>query len=249
MAHDTDKRGMIEALQALRKRADFSSMEAFAKACGYRGASSVQRYFTPDGLENGYLPMKFVHKIKDALVGRGYPPITEDEVMQLAGVAVPSTKKRITVSGSVQAGAFNSDNELHPSECFEVELPADLHGVPGISALLVKGDSMDIALPEGSVVFVQNLFQFENDATPLQIGDFIVVQRSNSHDEWETTVKEIAEMKDDGTLILIPRSRNPRHIPLVFGPEDHIEESFDDGRADRKRILGVVLRWTAARKR
>ena len=73
-------------LRKLRKRAGLS-LDRFAKAAGFSGSSSVQRYFEDDYGEPT-LRLETARRFAKALVGRGTPPISEAEVLALAGVGV-----------------------------------------------------------------------------------------------------------------------------------------------------------------
>jgi transcriptional regulator with XRE-family HTH domain len=71
-----------DAFKALRERANLSLQE-LAKAIGYAGASSIQRYesaeYSKDTIDIG-----LAAKVAKALVGKGEPPITANEVWILA---------------------------------------------------------------------------------------------------------------------------------------------------------------------
>ncbi|MBS4020239.1 S24 family peptidase [Aquibium microcysteis] len=88
-------------LKSLYKRADFT-MDTFAKALGFGGASSLQHYTTPGKMKRAYLDRELVARIEKALVGRGDPAITPAEVWQLAG---PEFKRASLVS------SFDPDQE------------------------------------------------------------------------------------------------------------------------------------------
>ncbi len=83
----SDPHSVTDRLKDLRQRAGLS-MAAIAKACGYRGASSYQRYENAELYGDTYLPLKLVRALVPALTGRGAPPIKAEEVMALAGVSV-----------------------------------------------------------------------------------------------------------------------------------------------------------------
>ena len=68
-------------LLALKDRSRLS-LENIAKAAGYKRASSIQRYFSPD-YEAKFLPRELADRLKDALVGFGDPPIFASDVEYL----------------------------------------------------------------------------------------------------------------------------------------------------------------------
>jgi hypothetical protein len=61
-------------LEELRARANLS-MDRLAKAMGFKGQSSIQRYLSSD-YHLGFRP-EMLNKFKKALLGKGNPPITE----------------------------------------------------------------------------------------------------------------------------------------------------------------------------
>lgn len=66
-----------ERLAKLRDRSGLS-MDDLAKAMGFKGQSSIQRYLRPD-YDRGFRP-ELAARFKAALVGRGNPPITPSEL-------------------------------------------------------------------------------------------------------------------------------------------------------------------------
>lgn len=131
-------------LKAIRERSG-RSMADVAKDCGYKGASSYQRYESSDLFTKKYLPLELVEKLIPALVGRGVPPITETEITQLAGPSLKksSNSRLIPVVGYVGAGAeiFSVDDHEKGGGMDEVEVPID--GMkPSTVAVIVRGDSM-----------------------------------------------------------------------------------------------------------
>lgn len=88
------KKPVTNQLKELRDRAGIS-MEALAKAAGYKGASSYQRYEDPALFTKEYLPLDLVEAIAPSLVGKGTPPITADEVYTLARAIPPGAPPEI----------------------------------------------------------------------------------------------------------------------------------------------------------
>lgn len=60
-------------------------MASIAKAMGYNGASSYQRYENATLYKGGYLPRDWVDNFRRAVVGKGAPPIDDGEIWELAG--------------------------------------------------------------------------------------------------------------------------------------------------------------------
>lgn len=71
-------------LKELRLRAGLS-MDKLAKALGYKGQSSYQRYEDSQLYKKKYLPYDLVEKLLDVLPGKGEPPILPAEVLRLSG--------------------------------------------------------------------------------------------------------------------------------------------------------------------
>lgn len=63
-----------EKIAELRRRSGLS-MDELAKAMGYAGQSSIQRYLSPD-YDMGFRP-EIASKFRRALLGRGNPPIND----------------------------------------------------------------------------------------------------------------------------------------------------------------------------
>lgn len=80
-------------LRDIRERSGLSMAE-LAKAAGYKGASSYQRYEDPALYTKDYLPLDLIEAIAPAMTGKGMPPITQDEVYALARAVPPDSKPR-----------------------------------------------------------------------------------------------------------------------------------------------------------
>lgn len=76
---------VTQKLRALRGRSGLSKQQV-AIACGWKGATSYARYENPDLFTRPVLPLDVCLRLVPALVGRGAPPITRAEVMELAGI-------------------------------------------------------------------------------------------------------------------------------------------------------------------
>lgn len=60
-------------------------MESLAAACGYKTGSGYQRYERAADFPGGFLPPEFIaDRLLKGLLGKGIPPITEDEIWSLA---------------------------------------------------------------------------------------------------------------------------------------------------------------------
>ena len=72
--------------------------------------------------------------------------------------------------------------------------------------LKVEGDSMDLLYPPGSIL---ECVRYWGDR-PIPNGRRVIVQRTRTDGEVETTVKEYMEDKD-GVVWLVPKSSNPAY--------------------------------------
>lgn len=155
MTHDDDAH-ITARLRALRKRAGFS-METLAHRVGYRAASGYQRYESAEHYHKPFLPTDLVHSLMQVLVGRGTPPITQTEVLELAGLAnmagVAEPVFEVPLISWVQAGRLTETVE--PSDFGDVR---DRVVVPyrreSLFALEVRGGSMNRIAPSGSLIVV-----------------------------------------------------------------------------------------------
>lgn len=143
-------------LKRIRERSGLS-MADVAKAVGFRGASSYQRYEDSGLFTKKYIPLDLAEKLARVLAGRGIPPIERDEIMTLAGSAAARPIPRmIQVVGYVGAGAevFSIDDHAKGAGLEEVECPWD--GLaPSTVAVRVRGDSMAPAYYDGDLIFYE----------------------------------------------------------------------------------------------
>lgn len=81
----------FNAAAVLRTLIDRSGLKMgpVATAADYAGPSSIQRYLDEAGMEGRYIRVDVAERFAKALAGRGVPPITREEVMELAGIPRP----------------------------------------------------------------------------------------------------------------------------------------------------------------
>jgi len=87
-----------------------------ARAMGYRGASSIQRFLDAEYGRGDVMKLDLASKFAKALVGKGDPPITNEEVFWLSGVEL------------TERGTFRAIDFLGTVELGGREFPADLEG-------------------------------------------------------------------------------------------------------------------------
>lgn len=222
-------------LKALRERAGLS-MAQLAKAIGYRGPSSYQRYEDPTLFTKSELPLPLARNLADVLAGKGSPPITREEVLLLAGISdltAPQMRALdehswIWCVGEASAGRWRESFEWPRDEWIPIALAVKDMRYPTAkrSALKVNGDSMDELYPDGSyVIFVR----LSDVGGKPQQGDKVVVARYRQ-DLMEATIKEYTR-DTKGQRWLVPRSSNPAHtaVRLDVGEGEHVE------------ILGLIV--------
>lgn len=179
----------------LKNRADVT-LDTIADDAGYRGRSSVQRFFHPD-YDEKYLPLSVARKLAKALVGKGNPVITESELLALAGIhgaqsAVLFTPPRdlersgylpndIPIYGTALGGRREVENvdgksrltveqaELDRSEVLGYKRrPPALEGREAVYGVYVSGNSMFPRFSDGEAVLV-------DPKRPARIGDDVIV--------------------------------------------------------------------------
>lgn len=161
-------------LGALRERAGLTVRE-FAKAAGYSHGSGVQRYLEPTFA--GPLGGKAAERIANALVGRGNPPITAEEIADLSrvtivGNATPAAPmegasaqrmvRDVPVYGTALGAEAIYDGEaieqtmLNTGEVVQyAKRPTILNGRTDVYALYVQGQSMYPRYRDGAMIFVE----------------------------------------------------------------------------------------------
>lgn len=202
-------------LKAMRIRAGLS-MGAIAKAMGFKGASSYQRYEDETLYKKEFLPLELVRGLTTILVGRGRPPITEEQVLNLAGLDNLTQRQMRSLErhqivwcvGEVAAGIWRDAFEWPREDWLPFPYAVLDERYPDAErrALRVRGDSMNDLYPDGSYVIWVSLAAIGRKP---QTGDRVVVLR-HRQGQTEATVKEF---RRDGNKRkwLVPRSSNPEH--------------------------------------
>lgn len=134
----------------------------------------------------------------------------------------------IWVVGHVEAGNFRSAVEWDRSQWYAVDVPVNPRFQTTSKALEVRGPSMNLEYPDGSVVIWVDVL----DCRPPRDRDHVIVYSYRLDDEIEATVKELRIVNDQHWLW--PRSSDPAHQqPLSLeNPGDHIA---------RVEIRGLVI--------
>ena len=175
-----------DRLKQLREHAGLT-MAAMARALGFKTASGYQRY--EDRGRVDYLPYKYLAGFLSALVGRGVPPITRNEIMELFGnlneaaenignITIAETELRpygvrdLPILGQARAGddsyVFESGAVAH---AFSYR-PIELLSLRDAYSVYVNGDSMSPRFRHGELVYV-------DPYRPPAPGDDVVIQLKN----------------------------------------------------------------------
>ena len=181
-----------QVLARLRARSGLS-LDEVARAGGYKGRSSVQRFFHPD-YDVDYLAMDVAHRLAAAFAGKGDPPIGAEEVLGLAGVPTLPSELRpasfanlgalprdLPVYGTALGGEARVETaeggralkveqaELDQSEVLGyLRRPPALEGRRDVYGVYVAGASMYPRFGEGEAVFV-------DPKRPPMIGDDVIL--------------------------------------------------------------------------
>ena len=123
----------------------------------------------------------------------------------------------VAVSGHVQAGSWVEALEWPHGDWFEIAVLPDRRypGVPRFG-LLVRGPSMDLVYPDGTILICVAL---ADPGRTAKSGERIICQRRRGRGEFEITVKEYV-VRDDNHW-LVPHSTDPRYqSPTALDPGD-----------------------------
>lgn len=199
--HRTQLSGMAETVpQKLRKllRRSGLSLQELAVASHYKGASSIQRYFSDSEYTREFLHPSVAHVFADALEGKGSPAITRAEVLELAGGPTSNVIAAPIAPGAPDAlwpidvpilgtavGGTDGDFEINKGETLGYgRRPPWL--TRRIFALYVQGTSMSRWREPGQLVYVDT-------ARPPRPGDRVVVELrpDNGGDGHPALLKEL----------------------------------------------------------
>jgi len=145
----------------------------------------------------------------------------------------------VPIVGVVQAGLWQTDfvqYEYAAEEYVEVS-PDPRYPYLQRAAFRVQGDSMDLLYPAGTVVLAVRFYDL---GRPPKTGEKVIAVRQKDGVE-EATLKQV-EVREDGTVILWPRSSNPEYSQAIIAPNmDAILTFADDGAHPEVRIEALVV--------
>lgn len=186
---------MGEKLAQLRARSGLSLTQV-AKAGGWSGRSSVQRFFDA-GYNPDYIPMDVAQRLVKAFEGTGNPVITVQEILTLAGVpeersggtfavkdqigSIASLPRDVPIYGTALGSEASFDLadgtgtlEIEQAELDQSEVlgylrrPPALAGRKDVYGVYISGASMYPRFSDGEGVFV-------DPKRPPRIGDDVIV--------------------------------------------------------------------------
>lgn len=119
----------------------------------------------------------------------------------------PAELKTIFIRGEVQAGKWTQATEWPREEWIPTGMiPHSFYERMKPFALKVKGESMNLMFPEGSIVVAVNFCELGRNP---EDGECVVtIRRDPLTDNYEATLK-IVQIREDGSTFLWPRSNHP----------------------------------------
>jgi SOS-response transcriptional repressor LexA len=211
------------------------SMDELARSMGYARASSIQRYLTDGEYKKPFITVELARKLEGALLGRGTPPISSAEIMQLTGVDWPTEAAprqtglikddtqltSLRVLGKVAANTWLDVTEMDFGYDDEEEIPA-FSGIPREwqYVLIVDGKCLNKVANHGDKLVCLDLIKSGASAKP---GDLVIVERRRFDGQMvERTAKRLRQSARG--LELWPESHEPEHQdPIVlYEPNEDI---------------------------
>lgn len=244
---------LSDHLKDLRDRSGLS-LDAVAEAGGYRGRSSVQRYFDDPSIET--IAPAAARKLARALIGRGNPPITIQDLARLvfrdpggddvgleaaarilqvphssrieSSSAVPVRSGMLPIMGAAHATSWMERQPLFDEPEDWLAIPFHSYQAqPGQYVLRIIGPSVNKTAPEGHYAICQKYGEANHNAPS---GKFVHVERLRG-DFVEWTIKKVRW--EAGGMTLWPDSDHPDH-----------QEPIDMGEPGvTVRIVGLVTGW------
>lgn len=174
----------------------------------------------------------FLNGVSDAL-----SPITYGKLARAAGVPIwkisgdepdPPSPTVVNVVGFVEAGVWQEAVEWDRGDWKEIDVPVSPRFRGKAKALEVRGRSMEMLYPPGSIVVWVSTMDFR----AARAGDKVIVCRQHRDSRFEATVKEYRE--ENGQTWLWPRSYDPAHqAPIALAnPGEQIKDV---------EIIGIVI--------
>lgn len=217
-----------EQLRALQERAGLS-YDTIARLAGYKGRSSVQRFFAPDYAPQ-YLPLSVAERLADAFKGTD---VGRDAVLALAGVPETNAKtvayegaslERMARDVPVFGTALGAPREFDGHAIEQTTLnsgevigyfqrPVVLNGRKNVYGLYIQGSSMSPRYENGEHAFVEK-------GRPPRNGDEVVVYlRDLDTDDGETATGVVIKrlVRQTGSYIELEQFNPPLTFKIEMG--------------------------------
>lgn len=151
----------------------------------------------------------------------------------------PIELKTVYIRGEVQAGKWTSAIEWPRDEWIPTFMPPHpFYEKMKPFALKVKGDSMNLILPEGSIVVAVNFTELGRNP---EDGECVVtIRRDPLTDNYEATLK-IVQIREDGSVLLWPRSNNPDFVKPIQLPKMTMEYQGNGHDGDTSSAPDVMI--------
>lgn len=195
-------------------------LRAFIKANGLKIASWAKN----SGVDKNSI-YNFLNEHSQALDPRTYAKLARTAQVpawKLSGDEPdPVNPTVVWVSGNIEAGVFKEAVEWERHEWFPVDVPVPTRFQGKAKALQVRGTSMNMEYPEGSIAIWVDALDFR----PPRDEDDVVVYSYRRDGTIESTLKQY-RIDERGEKWLWPRSYDPNHQSPVNTktPPDEIAE-------------------------
>lgn len=132
----------------------------------------------------------------------------------------PPSPSSIWVSGAIEAGVFMEATDWPQADWYAVDVPIPERFRGKAKALQVRGSSMNVDYPDGSIAIYVDMLDFR----PPRDGDDVIAVARRRDGMQETTLKTY-RLDDRGGKWLWPRSHDPLHQSPVNtqSPPDETE--------------------------
>lgn len=175
----------------------------------------------------------FLNAHSQALDLRTYAKLArsaEVPIWKLTGDAPdPPSPTVVWVSGAIEAGVFKEAVEWDRENWFPVDVPVPERFQGRAKALQVRGTSMNVEYPEGSIAIWVSMLDYR----PPRDGDDVVVYSYRRDGTIEATLKQF-RVDEAGERWLWPRSHDPQHQAPVNTrtPPDDVRDI---------EVIGIVI--------
>lgn len=224
------------ALHILRGRSGLT-MQQLATMMGYKNASSIQRYLTPEYGESGLLPIEIATKFAEALKDRGNPKIGAQDIYDLAGLEIGKEgmlRQPTSVSGMVQALSEQSAKWLDLNNLDALLQRGNISSLPIYGTAL--GADLDFVGGDGATVFVEHTNVDMTDAI-----DFVRRPPSleNRKDAYALIVagNSMWPRFDDGDAVVVDSRR-----PLTPGDDVIVQLQDNSGQDGEARVVSALIK-------